>query len=145
MSIIGPQLLLNGTFSAGTDWTLATPWTIGSGLLTYNGTGSFPIATGTTSGVLVTGATYIFTYDLTTVTPPGFFALANMNVANGNVTLDPVAGVGKTVSFVYGKTVPAATCDVVSNSAANFSMDNVLLQLYTPDQNWPHRPVSFFR
>jgi hypothetical protein len=123
------NLVVNGTFATTANWTLASPWSIAAGVLTFNGTNvGSPVAQGALSATLISGHSYTLTYDVTVSAALTNMSLANMGPSNGDVALSVSAGTGQSATFTYGRTTPDNQIYIKANgTSANSSLDNLIL------------------
>jgi hypothetical protein len=123
------NLIVNGTFATTANWTLASPWSIAAGVLTFNGTNvGSPVAQGALSATLISGHSYTLTYDVTVSAALTNMSLANMGPSNGDVALSVSAGTGQSATFTYGRTTPDNQIYIKANgTSANSSLDNLIL------------------
>jgi hypothetical protein len=120
---LGPELVTNGAFTSGTDWTLGAGWTIGSGVATKTAV-TAEVLSQTVS--LTTGRAYELTYTMTRTAG----------------TLTPRITGGTTVNFTArtaGGTYTQIVSVVTGNTTLEFSadalfvgtVDNVTLKILT--------------
>jgi len=127
-----PESLTNSALASGTGWTVAGDFTVSTGeavyLKTATGTGSLSQAVGTLTRTGRSGATYDFTY---TVSSPGAtvpaltVSTAFASAATSLVSLD-TAGT-YTVSFTAAATPGAFTIDGVLATAGGVTIDTFSL------------------
>jgi hypothetical protein len=120
---LGPELVTNGAFTAGTDWTLGAGWTIGSGVATKTAVTEAELSQAVS---LTTGRAYELTYTMTRTAG----------------TLTPRITGGTTVNFTArtaGGTYTEIVSAVTGNTTLEFSadalfvgtVDNVTLKILT--------------
>lgn len=120
---LGPELVTNGAFTAGTDWTLGAGWTIGSGVATKTAVTAAELSQAVS---LTTGRAYELTYTMTRTAG----------------TLTPRITGGTTVNFTArtaGGTYTQIVSTVTGNTTLEFSadalfvgtVDNVTLKILT--------------
>ncbi len=127
----GPEILDNGEFATGANWTLSADWSIGSGVASYASGGS---GKGMYQDVVdpnVVGNTYRVTVTITAGSGKLYFTLvgASLSIVSPDIT-----GVGTHVVDLW---FPADRGDlerVRINGAgtASFSIDNVSVRRYYP-------------
>jgi hypothetical protein len=120
---LGPELVTNGAFTAGTDWTLGTGWAIGSGVATKTA-GTAAVLSQAVS--LTAGRAYELTYTMTrtagTLTPR----------ITGGTTVNFTA---RTAGGTYTQIVSAVTGNTTLEFSADASfagtVDDVTLKILT--------------
>ncbi len=119
--VLGPELVTNGDFSAGTTgWTLGTGWSIGGGVATTEAGTSGMLSTTVT---VVAGRTYRVDYTITSWVSgqaiPGF--------AGGTVVNGPTSGtgIGTRTVFLVAATGNTTFRILKNTSADSFSIDNI--------------------
>lgn len=133
----------NGALGASTGWTLAAPWSIGSGVATRTASASNPNLTTEITG-LVAGATYVVAFDLTasagsmTVDLGGGTASA-AQTSTGAKSLTLVAGSSNsTLRFIAGATFAGTLDNVTVTPSVAYSIsdgDAVVRELKDRDGN----------
>lgn len=108
------QLVLNPGFDDETEWTRATGWTIGSGVLTHAATNS---GVTTQGGILVLGNVHMTVFEVTAVSSGG----ARMNIGS-------VLGTARTAVGLHAQRIggDSATLTVLQTAdTAVVSVDNI--------------------
>uniref|UniRef100_A0A6M3ILR8 Putative tail protein n=1 Tax=viral metagenome TaxID=1070528 RepID=A0A6M3ILR8_9ZZZZ len=116
LETLGSELVTNGSFSVGTDWTLQEGWTIGSGVATCDGTDGRRISQNVGA---VTGTPYRISYDITARTA----GLVAIELGGGTY----VSTVG---SYSYVRYATGASVSFRSSSFVG-SIDNVSIREIT--------------
>jgi hypothetical protein len=107
-TVIGPDLVANGSFASGASWTTGTGWTIGTGVATAVATGASALSQ--TGGIpaLVAGKTYRVSFTITAQNVAGdgvgwfLGAIGSSGAARtgvGTYTENIVCGAGTTFQF----------------------------------------------
>ena len=137
---IGADTVVNGTFTADSDWTKGTDWTIGSGVATKTAGTAAVLSQAAT---LTAGQSYIVTY---TITRTAGTLTARFT---GGTT---VSGTARTAAGTYTDILTAVSGNTTLEFSADASfagtVDNVTLKLlpagnhaYTPSTATASRPV----
>ena len=133
-SLVGGELVTNGTFDSDTDWTKGTGWTIGSGVATAVGAGGYFVQT----NVLGNGVSKVIkvSWDqtITSGTRFRFFARndtdsASVPVLSGSATGGATYGSGNCngsgTFTVYVQTTDGFAFKLLAESGNNGTIDNV--------------------
>ena len=124
----GTTKTVNGTFAAGTDWTLGTGWTIAGGVA-VGATGDAANLAETATTV-VSGETYLLTYTIKTVTTAG-----TLTPTAGGQTLTARVGTVTSTSATYTEEFTATSTAALTfgkSSTWAGTIDNVSLCKVTP-------------
>jgi len=124
--VLGPELVLNGTFADGTVWAVGNGWSIGGG--TANHAGIFgninqPIAS------LVAGARYRSTYTVSNYT--GGQLLSSWTTTGGTMSAGPLRSANGTYSTNITGITGVTGYGVSASSGGIMSLDNVSLKQIT--------------
>lgn len=125
MAVPGSELVLNGDFSATTNWTLGASWSIGSGVATSTPTGSLSNITQAIS--LTANRLYAVTFTVTRVTgtiTPRF---------TGGTT---VAGTAVSTSGTYTQYLLSVTGNTTLEFQANTAFDGTLDNVSVKDVSY---------
>jgi hypothetical protein len=118
---LNPNIVSNGTFDDGTDWSLTTGWAIGGG--TLNGTSTTALASQTSPAIAPTnGVTYDISFDITAHTE------GNLRVRVGGTSTSTItiSGTGNyTSSVVSGADGFIRIDDGGTGGAFTGSIDNL--------------------
>ena len=112
-NLLGPELIVNGSFEADSDWTKGTGWTIADGKASQSTTESV-----LSQDVLTDGVTYYVSYDI-------------VEISAGAVKVDVGASSGASFQSSVGHYIDTLVCaggttvEVGSNSSLVGSVDNV--------------------
>ena len=125
--VLGPELVMNGTFDSATGWTLGTNWSITGGRLVSNGSqGTFTYATQgglalstdkryrvevVVTAVSGSGLKIILSGGGATIQPtaPGTYVAYLPYVSTTNLQFESAAGVTCSIESVTVKELPAIT------------------------------------
>jgi hypothetical protein len=115
----GSDVIVNGDFATDTWWGKDSAWTISGGVATYAGGTSNQLYT--PLGILISGALYKVTFDVTAVTTAGALPL----VSQGTTTLN-VSATGAYTAFVFGAADGRLRFGAGTGSTWRGSIDNVV-------------------
>jgi len=129
---LGAEMISNGVFTDGTDWTANTGWAIGSGVATYddvtNNALLLQVNADMISAITAT-TTYRLEFDITISSGNAFFSINNSSGTVAYKTLNTYSNGHKVVRF----TTTAVTIAGISfwgniGSTTSFTIDNISLK-----------------
>lgn len=127
LTAISPNLVTNGTFASGTNWTTAGFWSISGGKATWANSGSADDLTQTIPTTLLPGY-YLIKFDL--VNNPISTALMEIRLAGtlfSGIIFSGVANATAQTFYIYGKVDTVSNNNLVINAGYSVSLqiDNV--------------------
>lgn len=123
---LGPELVVNGTMAADTDWTKGSGWAIASGVATKTAGASNSLSQ---TGTAQSGKYYFTSYDITALTAGNFrmalggvFGTARSTVA----TFDEILGPTVNTNFVSVLATAATTAGSIDNVSVKLMPDDAV-------------------
>ncbi len=120
---LGPELLLNGSYSTDTGWTKGGGWTIAGGVaVRVPDAGQTAISQG--SLTLVVGAPYLVAFDIVTQTAGNIQARLSGGTNVSGASVNNVNRYEQTLTAVTGNN----SFNFLASTSANLTVDNVSLR-----------------
>jgi hypothetical protein len=128
---LGSEMISNGAFDDGTDWTAGTGWSIGSGVASYDNTIAANLTQAAVDMVsnLTTTTLYRLTFNMVISSYHGHVQIKN---AAGNVNFTSMGDINNglvVIRFTTGADVAGGGFRIYADALVNpFTIDNVSLK-----------------
>lgn len=123
---LGSELISNGDFAVGTNWTFGTGWVLGTGVASKNADGT---GTLTQTITLEVGEAYLLSYDVSSFTVDDETIIVSLPTMGISLTKTRIARTGNKDVFIATST--SDTLTFTPSNLSRFNIDNISLKKMT--------------